>query len=217
MPEDESMYEARDRQAHDRHERREIAKANADKALTLDTLARAHAIARRRHWHDGIVLWLKIGAQEDAHTFRCDCGEIVSVTNMEAIVTIEDQPPPIATSRTPVWDLVIADAEHILSINDDAPDLKLAMIDMRERDRVGRERYGVPLTSHNGRNHLVDAYQEALDLVAYMRAELDERGCGPRIRNAPDHATGQLVEAYGIALRLAVHLRGEIERSKKTS
>lgn len=50
--------------------------------------------------------------------------------------------------------------------------------DMHARDRVGRERYGVALTSGNGRDHLIDAYQEALDLAAYLAAELDEHGVG---------------------------------------
>ncbi len=82
----------------------------------------------------------------------------------------EDQPPPVAQpARTPAWELVIADCER--------SGVSQAVIDdMRERDKLGRERYGVPLTSHNGRDHLIDAYQEALDFVVYLRAWLDERG-----------------------------------------
>lgn len=57
--------------------------------------------------------------------------------------------------------------------------------DMKERDQVGRERYGVPLTSKNGRDALVDAYQEQLDFVVYMRTWLDDRGIDPI---APDTA-----------------------------
>lgn len=47
--------------------------------------------------------------------------------------------------------------------------------DMQERDRIGRERYGVPLQPHNGRDQLKDAYAEALDLCVYMRAAIYER------------------------------------------
>lgn len=68
---------------------------------------------------------------------------------------IVDQPPPVPNENTPVWDLVIAD--------------------MRERDGIGRVRYGTPLQGFNGRDALSDAYQEALDLVVYMRQELHER------------------------------------------
>jgi hypothetical protein len=68
---------------------------------------------------------------------------------------IKDQPPPIPNDRPAVWDLVIAD--------------------MRARDQTGRHRYGTPLQPHNGRDALADAYQEALDLVVYLRQEIAER------------------------------------------
>lgn len=70
-------------------------------------------------------------------------------------MSIEDQPPPVPNERPAIWDLVIAD--------------------MRERDTVGRKRYGTPLQAGNGRDALVDAYQEALDLAAYLRQEIEER------------------------------------------
>jgi hypothetical protein len=70
-------------------------------------------------------------------------------------VTIADQPPPEANDGPAVWDLVIAD--------------------MRERDHVGRARYGTPLQPFNGRDALVDAYQEALDLCVYLRQAIHER------------------------------------------
>jgi hypothetical protein len=38
------------------------------------------------------------------------------------------------------------------------------------RRRQGLERYGVPLQRDNGRDHLVDALQEAVDLVVYLEA-----------------------------------------------
>jgi len=61
----------------------------------------------------------------------------------------------------------------------------LVLADMRERDQVGRERYGTPLTSHNGRDHLVDTYQEMLDAVVYLANELDEYGADPESRLDP--------------------------------
>lgn len=67
---------------------------------------------------------------------------------------IQEQPNP-SGDGTAVWDLVIKD--------------------MRSRDQIGRERYGTPLQTHNGRDGLVDAYQEVLDLAVYLRQELEER------------------------------------------
>lgn len=68
---------------------------------------------------------------------------------------IVDQPPPVAQASRPIWELVIED--------------------MAARDCVGRQRYGTPLQAHNGRDALVDAYQEALDLVVYLRQAIVER------------------------------------------
>lgn len=68
----------------------------------------------------------------------------------------EEQPAPKANDGMPVWEVVVQD--------------------MAERDRVGRERYGTPLQTNNGRNPLVDAYQEALDLVVYLRQAILEKG-----------------------------------------
>ncbi len=66
-----------------------------------------------------------------------------------------DQPPPVRNSHPAIWNLVI--------------------VDMRERDQVGRARYGTPLQPHNGRDALMDAYAEALDLTAYLRQAIFER------------------------------------------
>jgi hypothetical protein len=52
---------------------------------------------------------------------------------------------------------------------------ELVIADMRERDRIGRRKYGTPLQPCNGRDSLVDAYQEALDLCVYLRNEIETR------------------------------------------
>ena len=48
------------------------------------------------------------------------------------------------------------------------------LADMKSRDNLGRERYGTPLQAHNGRNALLDAYEEALDLTVYLRQAMEE-------------------------------------------
>lgn len=57
--------------------------------------------------------------------------------------------PPESSHYPPVWDVVIAD--------------------MQERKEMGKEKYGTYLRAFNGRNALVDAYQEVLDLAVYLR------------------------------------------------
>lgn len=51
----------------------------------------------------------------------------------------------------------------------------LVLKDMEERRKHGIEKYGTPLQPHNGRDPLIDAYQEALDLCVYLRQAIEER------------------------------------------
>ena len=73
---------------------------------------------------------------------------------------VKEQKPPEPNDRPAVWDLVIKD--------------------MLARDGEGRRKYGTPLQPFNGRDVLVDAYQEALDLVVYLRQAIYERSADPR-------------------------------------
>ncbi len=66
------------------------------------------------------------------------------------------QPAPKAGTGAAIWELVIED--------------------MRARDAEGRRKYGVPLQAGNGRDALIDAFQEALDLCVYLRQAIEERG-----------------------------------------
>lgn len=66
-----------------------------------------------------------------------------------------DQPEPIKNENPAIWHIVI--------------------MDMLNRDHVGRERYGTALQPHNGRDALSDAYQEVLDAAAYLRQAIYER------------------------------------------
>jgi hypothetical protein len=65
------------------------------------------------------------------------------------------EPASIRNGAPATWDLVIAD--------------------MKQRDAVGVAKYGTRLQPGNGRRSLVDAYQEALDEVVYLRNEIEER------------------------------------------
>ena len=51
----------------------------------------------------------------------------------------------------------------------------LVIKDMEERNRFGAEKYGTTLRAFNGRDPIVDAYQEALDLCVYLRQAIEER------------------------------------------
>ncbi len=79
--------------------------------------------------------------------------EVREATTESSLVT--EQSAPVANDQPAVWPLVVAD--------------------MTARDAEGRRKYGVPLQPHNGRDVLIDAYQEALDLCVYLRQAIYER------------------------------------------
>lgn len=68
------------------------------------------------------------------------------------------EPPPVKSNRPAIQDLVAADIEA--------------------RKQFGIRKYGTALQPFNGRDALMDAYQEALDLAMYLRQALEERGAG---------------------------------------
>lgn len=72
-----------------------------------------------------------------------------------SVSAVSEQPAPQNNDQPAVWGLVLKD--------------------MVDRDAVGRKRYGTPLQPHNGRDALRDAYEEALDLVVYLRQAIYER------------------------------------------
>ena len=71
------------------------------------------------------------------------------------------EPPPEISDQVYIVDLVIADFEA--------------------RASFGEEKYGTRLQAHNGRDALMDAYQEAIGLVMYLRQLIEEdmRGVRP--------------------------------------
>lgn len=65
------------------------------------------------------------------------------------------QPNPVHNNHPATWELVIED--------------------MKQRNEIGKKRYNTELQPFNGRNSLVDAYQEALDLCVYLRNAIEEQ------------------------------------------
>jgi hypothetical protein len=86
---------------------------------------------------------------------RANAEREVRVVSLDIDFGTTEQPAPIPNAAPAVWDLVVAD--------------------MRARDAAGLAKYGTRLQPHNGRDALLDAYQEALDLAVYLRTAIYER------------------------------------------
>jgi hypothetical protein len=63
--------------------------------------------------------------------------------------TLDTQPAPKSNNYDCIWDLVMGD--------------------MQSRDKLGLQKYKTRLQPFNGRNSVKDAYEEALDLVVYLK------------------------------------------------
>lgn len=124
---------------------------------------------------------------------------------------MSEQPSPVANTSAPIIDRVMADLRIHVGDERDEPFYDdsdregvsvrgLVGVDLLDRAELGRQRYGVYLQAGNGRDALRDAYEEALDLVMYLRQAIEEsteRSCAPwRI--------------YDEALRLACTIRRRI-------
>lgn len=72
----------------------------------------------------------------------------------DGLTIVEPQPMSIKNDNPYVWDLV--------------------MEDIKQREDFGVSKYGTRLQPFNGRKALIDAYQEALDLVVYLRQAIYE-------------------------------------------
>lgn len=84
------------------------------------------------------------------------------------------EPKPQPNDNPAIWTLVLEDVPHVFPHADQARVVWELRADMHARDEFGRAKHGTPLQAHNGRRPLVDAYQEALDLVVYLKQGEEE-------------------------------------------
>lgn len=82
------------------------------------------------------------------------CGVLV-IYLREKLELNKPELDPIPNDQPAVWDLV--------------------MVDMKDRDQMGLQKYKTRLQPHNGRDFLKDTYQELLDAAVYIRGLLYER------------------------------------------
>lgn len=92
--------------------------------------------------------------EPDSEMLFCrNCKEIRMVGS--PIPINQPQPAPKPSTEPAAWSLV--------------------MRDMADRDVIGTSKYGTRLKPGDGRDSLVDAYQEGLDMVVYLRKAIYER------------------------------------------
>ena len=78
----------------------------------------------------------------------------IGCQGFEESIGTSQQPDPIQNQSIHIADMVV--------------------MDIKARKALGIRRYGVALQAGNGRNALMDAYHEALDLCLYLRQTIEE-------------------------------------------
>lgn len=81
----------------------------------------------------------------------------------------DKEPVPIPNNSPPTWEKVIAKYHKrnhcYVNIIENL---------MLERNKIGEEKYGTVLQPNNGRDSLIDAVQECLDMIVYIENAVDE-------------------------------------------
>ncbi len=99
-------------------------------------------------------------------------------------------PPPTRANRE-------GDSQSLPVVQEGVADIQSAVIaDINTRREVGIERYGTALQAGNGRDALLDAYEEALDLCMYLKQAMVER-------DAAEHMTQQQAERNRLEIEAA--------------
>lgn len=111
----------------------------------------------------------------------------------------EDQPLP-QPGRGPLsHDIVISQLRLAFP---GAAVLDAMCADVQERQQLGIRRYGRPLQAHNGRDVLLDLYEELLDGLAYGATAIEEFGS-----KGEAQLLGRLVMVFDVLMGAAKSVR----------
>ena len=147
----ESLIDCLNRVIAEARKWREVEEAADATALTLDDDA-------------NVVPTSGLHLTETAWEVNAD-GRLIPGTVREYVAP---QPAPQNQDGPALWPMIIRElGESELD--------RLLAADMLARHEFGVAKYGVPLVASNGRDHLADAYQEALDLTVYLRAVYENK------------------------------------------
>jgi hypothetical protein len=110
--------------------------------------------------------------------------------------SLKVQPRPTRNNERPTWDLVVSDLRQMHETR--------VIPSVEERDRQGFLKYGVRLQPHNGRNSVLDAFEESMDLVVYLKNAIMEAVPG-------SYKAGTLNRIYQNAIGIMCALKDYME------
>lgn len=123
---------------------------------------------------------------------------------------VEPQPEAVHNDSAPLWPMVIEDVKHEFTQDEDVSlgVAHLLVTDMVERDAMGTKKHGTQLQAHNGRDPLIDAYQECLDMCVYLKQAAVETTANGGLRET----YYDIQDAYWIAIGQAMDIRRSLQR-----
>jgi hypothetical protein len=126
---------------------------------------------------------------------------------LSTIISSTTQSDPVHNSNAPIIESLLDDltnegnlereVEPMVSYGDQVT------TDLRKRAEIGKERYGTYLQPFNGRDALLDSYEEALDLATYLMQAVVESKAKP---------ADEVYWAYRDALCVAARIAKLIEK-----
>lgn len=123
---------------------------------------------------------------------------------MQHLTTISPsmQPDPVPNDQPKVIDALVNDLHNEENLLSEVEPMSsygdVVTNDLINRAFIGRERYGVFLQPHNGRDALQDAYEEALDLATYLMQVVMEQKASKK-----DEVYWAYRDSLSIAARIA--------------
>lgn len=105
--------------------------------------------------------------------------EVLEERNAGTSPAAKYEPNPVGDGVA-IWPLIVDDfRDPWFCIDWESNKIRQQLLlDIEQRKDLGKEKYGTLLRTNNGRDALVDLYQEELDAVAYARQKLEEIDIG---------------------------------------
>lgn len=140
--------------------------------LGIELLIKDHAIQMKSNRRDDIYTYIvTVVFFNDRYEFEYEENYLVNVDINSFREEIKRKCPFVFTQR--ITDNSIT-SPQLPPKQGDTRILDLVLVDLVKRAEDGKKKYGTYLQAHNGRDALIDLYQELLDACMYIRQLIEE-------------------------------------------
>lgn len=116
------------------------------------------------------------------------------------------QPAPKASGHPAIWPEIIKSLKMASPVMPQMP--QSVFDDMQRRHEQGIQKYGMPLTPYNGRDGMMDLYEELLDALAY---------CAQSIYELPLDRNHRLSDMFSDLSMMLIEVRAMMDEKNGTN